>query len=158
MAITGKTITDVADDLAGKTSDTARRVGTKASEVMVDVKDEVAVLAGKAGTGAKSAATSGKDYAAEAAHSIADAARQIAGKLDDGQSGGNAKAADFARKAADSIDSFSTKLRDKDIEEIADDARNAVRHNPAIAVGAAALIGFALARFLKGGNSGGHRG
>lgn len=157
MAVTGKTITDVADDLAGKTSRTAKKMGDKASEVIVEVKDDVAILAEKAGSGAKSAATSGKGYASDALHGLADAARQMAGKLDDGTDGGNARAAAYARKAADGMDSFSGKLRDKDIEELADDARNAVRQNPAIAVGAAALIGFALARFLKGSGSGGNR-
>ena len=59
---------------------------------------------------------------------------------------------EFARKAADGMDRFSASLKDKEINEIAEDARSAVRNNPAIAVGAAAVIGFALARFLKGGS------
>jgi ElaB/YqjD/DUF883 family membrane-anchored ribosome-binding protein len=151
MAANSKTITDLADDVAGKTSAAARKASSKASEVMVDVKDEAAVIIEKAGSGAKSAASSGKDMAADAVSGLADAARQMAGKLEDGQAdSGNAKAAEFARKAADSMDRFSGRLRERDIEELADDARSAVRNNPAIAVGAAAVIGFALARFLKG--------
>jgi ElaB/YqjD/DUF883 family membrane-anchored ribosome-binding protein len=151
MASTGKTITDLADDVAGKTARAARKAGDKASEVIVEVKDEAAVIVEKAGAGAKSAAGSGKDMAADAMSGLADAARQMAGKLEDGKpDSGNARAAEFARKAADSMERFSTKLRDKEVDEIADDARNIVRDNPAIAVGAAAVIGFALARFLKG--------
>ena len=38
------------------------------------------------------------------------------------------------------------------IVDDASDARTAVRNNPAIVIGAAALIGFALARFMKGGS------
>jgi ElaB/YqjD/DUF883 family membrane-anchored ribosome-binding protein len=152
---TSKTITDLADDVTGKASKAARLAKEKASDIIVEVKEDAAVLASKAGSGAKSAATSGKGVAADAMHGLADAARQMAGKLDDGNpESGSAKAAEYARKAADSMDRFSATLRDKDIEEIADDARNAVRQNPAIAVGAAALIGFALARFLKGGSGG----
>jgi ElaB/YqjD/DUF883 family membrane-anchored ribosome-binding protein len=151
MATNGKTITDLADDVAGKTSAAARKAGAKASEVMVHVKDEAAVIIEKAGSGAKSAASSGKDMAADAVAGLADAARQMAGKLEDGQAdSGNAKAAEFARKAADTMERFSGRLREREIEELADDARSAVRNNPAIAVGAAAVIGFALARFLKG--------
>lgn len=151
MAVNSKTITDVADDVAGKASRTARKVSDKASEVIVEVKEDVGVFAEKAGSGAKSAASSGKDMAADAVKGLADAARQMAGKLDDGKTeSGNAKAAEYARKAADGMDRFSESLKQKDIEEIADDARTAVRNNPAIAVGAAAVIGFALARFLKG--------
>lgn len=151
MASTGKTITDLADDVAGKTKKAAGAAKSKASEVIVDVKGEAAEIFEKTGAGAKSAASSGKDMAADAVAGLADAARQMAGKLDDGNvESGNAKAAEMARKAADTMEKFSGKLREKDIEEIADDARTAVRNNPAIAVGAAAVIGFALARFLKG--------
>jgi ElaB/YqjD/DUF883 family membrane-anchored ribosome-binding protein len=151
MTSTGKTITDLADDVAGKTRKAAGAARTRASEVMVDVKDEAAVIFEKTGAGARSAASGGKDMAADAVAGLADAARQMAGKLDDGVvDGSNAKAAEFARKAADTMERFSGRLREKDIEEIADDARTAVRNNPAIAVGAAAVIGFALARFLKG--------
>ena len=155
MAVKGTTITDLADDVAGKTGRAAKKVGEKTSDVIVEMKGEAAEIVEKAGSTAKSAATSGKDYAAEAVHGLADAARQVASKLDDGSAGGkagggNAKAAEFARKAAESMDKFSTRLRDKNVEEIADDARSVVRQNPAIAVGAAAIIGFALARFLKG--------
>ncbi|TPE63680.1 hypothetical protein FJQ54_02145 [Sandaracinobacter neustonicus] len=151
MATNGKTITDVADDVAGKAKRASKKAADTASEIFVDVKDETAEIFEKAGAGAKSAASSGKDYAADGLAGIADAARQVAGKLSDSPAdSGNAKAAEFARKAADSIDRFSSKLREKEVEEIAEDARSAVRNNPAIAVGAAAVIGFALARFLKG--------
>jgi ElaB/YqjD/DUF883 family membrane-anchored ribosome-binding protein len=151
MATNGKTITDLADDVAGKTKQAAGNARHKAAEVMVDVKDEAAVIFEKTGAGARSAASSGKDMAADAVAGLADAARQMAGKLDEGQAeSSNAKAAEMARKAADTMDRFSGRLREKDIEEIADDARMAVRNNPVIAVGAAAVIGFALARFLKG--------
>jgi ElaB/YqjD/DUF883 family membrane-anchored ribosome-binding protein len=151
MATNGKTITDLADDVAGKTKRAAGSAKHKAAEVMVDVKAEAAEIFEKTGTGAKTAASSGKDMAADAMSGLADAARQMAGKLDDGNAdGSNAKAAEIARKAADTMEKFSGRLREKDIEEIADDARSAVRNNPAIAVGAAAVIGFALARFLKG--------
>jgi ElaB/YqjD/DUF883 family membrane-anchored ribosome-binding protein len=157
--ISGNTITDLSDDVSSTLSGTTARAGRtakeKASDIIVEVKEEAAVLASKAGSGARSAATSGKGMAADAVHGLADAARQMAGKLDDGNpKSGNAKAAEYARKAADGMERFSATLRDKEIEEIADDARNAVRQNPAIAVGAAALIGFALARFLKGGSGG----
>lgn len=151
MASSGKTITELADDVAGKTSQTARSVGEKSSEVIREVKHEADEIFAKAGSATRGAANSGKDMAADAMTSLADAARQMAGKLDEGKDdGSNAKAAEFARKAADSVDRFSSSLRDKDVDQIADDARNAVRQNPAIAVGAAAIIGFALARFLKG--------
>jgi len=151
MATNGNTITDLADDVAGKTKRAASAAKDTAADLIVEVKDEAAVTLEKTGAGAKSAASASKDIAADAVAGLADAARQMAGKLDDGNAdGSNAKAAEMARKAADSMEKFSGRLREKDIEEIADDARSVVRNNPAIAVGAAAVIGFALARFLKG--------
>jgi ElaB/YqjD/DUF883 family membrane-anchored ribosome-binding protein len=151
MATNGKTITDLADDVAGKASQASKKAADKVSDVIVEVKGGTAEIFEKAGEGARTAASTGKDYAAEGLTGLADAARQIAGKLGDSPAdSGNAKAAEFARKAAESIDKFSVKLREKEVGEIAEDARSVVRNNPAIAVGAAAVIGFALARFLKG--------
>ena len=145
------TITDMADDIGSA----AKGTKAKAAVILDDVKEDVAVLAGKAGSSAKSAATTGKDKAADALHELASAARDLAAKLDDGTVGSNnAKVASYARKAAESVDRFSDKVKAKDIDTIANDARSSVRNKPAIAVGAAALIGFALARFLKGGSGG----
>ena len=144
-----ETITDLADDVGGAASGAM----SKATRVLDDVKGDVTALAGKAGTSAKQAACSGKDKAADALHNLADVARDLANKFDDGTVGSNtAKAATYARKAADNVERFSDKVKAKEIEDIANDARNAVRNNPAIVIGAAALIGFALARFLKGGS------
>lgn len=133
----------------------AEELAGKAGRTADDLKDEAAELAAQAGSKLKHAASSGKDMAAGAMHGLAGAARDMAGKLEDGDpDGGSAKAAGYARKAADSIDRFSESLKSKDVDELADDARRAVREHPAIAVGAAAIIGFALARFLKSGSSG----
>jgi ElaB/YqjD/DUF883 family membrane-anchored ribosome-binding protein len=151
MATDSKTITDLADDVAGKAGETGKKAADKVSDVVVEVKDGTADIVEKAGESARSAASTGRDYAAEGLAGLASAARQIAGRLGDSPTdGGNARAAEYARKAADSIDKFSARLREKEVDEIAEDARSAVRNNPAIAVGAAAVIGFALARFLKG--------
>ncbi|MGL6042334.1 MAG: hypothetical protein ACRC1J_00255 [Sandaracinobacteroides sp.] len=151
MDSSGRTITELADDVAGKVKNATKTAAGNTSEVIVETKHKAEEIYAKAGTATKGAASSGKDMAAEAMTGLADAARQMAGKLEEGTGDGNsAKAAEFARKAADGMDRFSTKLREKEVDEIADDARKMVRQNPAIAVGAAAVIGFALARFLKG--------
>ncbi len=155
MASKDNVITDLAKDVAGDAARASRSAKAAASDLIVEVKDDAAVMAKKAGASALSAAGQGKTMAADAVHGLADAARQMASKLEDGKpDSSNTKAAEYARKAADGMDRFSSTLRDKEIEEIADNARDAVRQNPAIAIGAAALIGFALARFLKGNGSG----
>lgn len=146
-----ETVEGVVTSTSAKVEDASRKAGKKADKL----KAEAADMAGKAGDKLKDAAASGKDMAADAVHGIASATRDMAGKLDDGHDSGGAKAAEFARKAADGMDRFSATLRTKELNELAADARDAVRQHPAIAVGAAAVIGFALARFLKAGNPGG---
>lgn len=146
-------VAEAADDIVVATSHST--AGHTAADTAAHLKDEAAELASKAGGKLKDAAATGKDMAADAVHGLADAARDVAGRLDDGDpQGTSAKAAGYARKAAESMDRFSESLKGKDLDELADDARRAVRQHPAIAVGAAAVIGFALARFLKSGSGG----
>ncbi len=57
----------------------------------------------------------------------------------------------FARTAADTVAGFASQLREKDVEEIIDDARDFVRKSPVVAIGAAAAIGFVLARLVRAG-------
>lgn len=98
---------------------------------------------------ARKAATRGKDRAAggidELAELIEDVAKAIESRLGD-QYGA------YARKAATAISGVSGNLRDKEVDELLDDARAFVRKQPAIALGAAAAIGFALTRIVKAGD------
>lgn len=143
------------EDVVAVAEDGFKSAGRKAGRTAEHLKDEAGELATKAGGKLKEVASTGKDMAADAVHGLAGAARDMAGKLDDGASdGASTKAAEYARKAAEGMDRFSDSLKGKDLEELADDARRAVRQHPAIAVGAAAVIGFALARFLKSGSGG----
>ena len=56
---------------------------------------------------------------------------------------------DYARRAADAVSGAAASLRDKDVEALYDDARAFVSKSPAIAVGAAIVIGFAIARLAR---------
>jgi hypothetical protein len=58
---------------------------------------------------------------------------------------------EYARRAADSVSGFADTLRSKEVDEIYDDVRDAVRKSPGIAIGVAAVVGFALARVVKAG-------
>lgn len=144
----GHAASDAAHEAVGK----AERLKKEALDVAHDLQDKAADAAHKAGETARSAAASAKDYAADGAHSLADAAREVADKI--GKDGQGAKVAEYTRKAADGLDRFSDTLKSKNVDELAEDARSAVRKHPAIAVGAAAVIGFALARFLKSSGNG----
>ena len=57
----------------------------------------------------------------------------------------------YARNAADQVQGFSTSLNDRDIDDLLDDARELVRKSPGMAIGAAATLGFVVARLLSAG-------
>ena len=57
---------------------------------------------------------------------------------------------DYARSAAKSLDDVATKLDTKDLTELGEDAREAVRKSPALAIGIAATAGFLIARLFRG--------
>lgn len=69
----------------------------------------------------------------------------------------------YARRAAGAVSNLSGSLRDRDLEDLLDDTRSAIRRSPGIAIGIAAIAGFALVRVLKtgieeaSGNGGGTR-
>ena len=53
--------------------------------------------------------------------------------------------------AADAVDGFAGQVDAKDVDDIVEDARQFVRKSPAVAIGAAAAIGFILARIVRSG-------
>ncbi len=60
------------------------------------------------------------------------------------------KYGDYARSASRSLQETAAKLDSKSVEELGEDAREAVRRNPGKAVGIAAIAGFFLARLFRG--------
>lgn len=91
----------------------------------------------------------GKDKASDALESFSKLLHDAAGSVDSrlGETYGQ-----YARKTADAISGAATSLREADLNEIAENSREFVRKSPVIAVGAAAAVGFVLARLLSGGN------
>jgi len=64
----------------------------------------------------------------------------------------------YARSAADTIANFSTSIKSKEVNELIEDARGFVKKSPAIAIGTAAALGFAVARLIKAGIDAGDTG
>lgn len=90
--------------------------------------------------------TTQKTRATDALGSVAAAIRQSSQPLRDSN---QATLADYAGKAADQLEQFSTRLRERDLTELMDDAKRFARRQPAIFVGAAFAAGVLAARFLK---------
>ena len=98
---------------------------------------------------AKSVATDGKAKTGDAIEGLSKMIENSAITLDDNV---GEKYGDYARSAADTVADFADKLNDKDVEEIVEDARDFVKKSPAVAIGAAAAIGFVVARLIKSGS------
>jgi ElaB/YqjD/DUF883 family membrane-anchored ribosome-binding protein len=61
---------------------------------------------------------------------------------------------EYARKAADAVSGFADTIRRKEVDEIYENVTDAVRKSPGVAIGVAAVVGFALARVVKSGLDG----
>ncbi len=134
-----------------KSATTANSAISKISSPKISkskVKDDMNNFKEKATETARNAADRGKDKATEAVSSISKLIRDSAGTIDDnvGKNYG-----DYARGAAEAVDGFADKISSKEVDEIVEDARQFVRKSPAIAIGAAAAIGFVLARLIRSG-------
>ena len=124
---------------------------------MSQVRDQVTNLRGQAAERARGFADEGKGRVTglleDVSEVINDAARSVDERL--GEDYG-----DYAHRAADAVAGFAGRIRDKSVDDIIDDTRDFVRKSPAIAIGIAAVAGFALIRVIKTGldEAGGRRG
>lgn len=126
---------------------TVSTIKDEASKRASSLKSDAAGLKDQASAKARDAANAGKGKAAEAVGGIAKLLEDTAGTVDEklGKQYG-----DYARSAASTVSNFSQSLDQKELDELANSAREFVKKSPAVAVGAAAVAGFVLARLLKG--------
>ena len=128
----------------------AKRRGDSAGtdRLVSQVRDQVSTLRGQAGDKIRTFADDGKSRATglldDFSEVINDAARSVDQKF--GEDYG-----DYAHRAADAVSSFSGKLRGKTVDDLVGDARDFARKSPGIAIGIAAVAGFALMRLIKTG-------
>jgi ElaB/YqjD/DUF883 family membrane-anchored ribosome-binding protein len=119
----------------------ATKAAATKKEATVDFKD-------RALTKAKSAASQGKERTGTAIENLSKMIEDSAKTIDDNV---GEKYGDYARSAADAVSSFAEKLNAKEIDEMVEDARDYVRKSPAVAIGAAAVVGFLISRLIKSG-------
>ena len=87
-----------------------------------------------------------KSAAVDELHSVADVMHDAARRFEERQEGG---VAGYVDKAADYVERVSSTLRERDLEELLFEAEDALRRKPAVFLGAAAVAGFAIGRFLR---------
>lgn len=115
------------------------------------MKDEFNSIKGQASEKARDAANRGKDRAAEALDGIGKIIRDSASTIDDKV---GSQYGDYARSAAELVEGFANKVDAKDLDDLMEETRQFVRKSPAVAIGAAAAIGFVLARIIRSGRDG----
>ena len=145
MAKKSTPVTDLGDSLILD----AEEVATEAKKSAADtIREEAGKLGSQAADRARGLAGEGKDRASSALDEVAKMLHGAAGDVDDRL---GAEYGRYARSAADGISGFADHLRGKEVEDIFADATALVKKSPGIAIGAAAAIGFVLARLIKSG-------
>jgi hypothetical protein len=100
-------------------------------------------------------ATGGKTRAGDALEELSRVFADTADTIDERM---GREYGEYARKASDAVSNFAETLRNKEVDDIYQDVTNAVRKSPGIALGVAAVVGFAAARVVKAGLSDGGAG
>ena len=111
-------------------------------------RDQIATFKDQAGERLRGYADEGKGKASnlleEFGGVLSDAARSVDERL------GN-QYGEYAHRAAGAVSDFAGKVREKSVDDFVDDAREFVRKSPVVAIGIAAVAGFALVRVLRTG-------
>ena len=133
-----------------KTVRAVKPVKLKTEATAETFKDQATAFVGKAGEKAREYATTGKEKATDSLFSISDFVDDVAKTVDTrlGKQYG-----DYARRAATAVSGVADSLKGKEIDDLVADTRKVVREKPAVAIGAAAAIGFVLTRLFRSGGS-----
>lgn len=138
-----------AEALKGEALEKGAAYKAKVSGTTADWVDEAKVYAGQAKEKGAALAVEGKARASDAlgtlGKTISDTAATIDEKL-------GVQYGDYARTAARSLQETAAKLEAKDLAELGEDVKEFVRKSPGVAIGVAAIAGFAIARMLSGGS------
>jgi ElaB/YqjD/DUF883 family membrane-anchored ribosome-binding protein len=112
------------------------------------LKDGASKLTKEAGDKARAYAEDGKARAGGVLDELAKMMTDAAGTVDEkvGPQYGQ-----YARSAADAVSGFSESIKQKNLDDLIEDARGFVKKSPAVAIGTAAAIGFVLVRLIKSG-------
>ncbi len=137
------TVEAVTPEATESTAGTDEKAGT-------DWRAQAGEFAEQAKATARDAATTAKNTTGDAlaglSKLISDTAETVDSKL-------GPQYGDYARKAAETVAGAAKSLDEKDIDQLAEDARNFVRKSPAVAIGAAAVVGFVLMRMMRGNSN-----
>ncbi|MFL6846060.1 MAG: hypothetical protein ACJ8ER_14405 [Allosphingosinicella sp.] len=122
---------------------------TEAGNGVTDqLRGQIYNLRDQAGGKVRDFAEGGKTRASEVLDELSRVVADTADSIDE-RLGNNY--GEYARKASDGVAGLAESLRGKDVDELYDNVRSAVRKSPGVAIGIAAVVGFTLVRLIKAG-------
>ena len=119
---------------------------SKASGIMGQVKDQISNFTSQAGDKAKGLADDGKGRATDFLQTIAKIIADASGSVEERLGG---QYAGFGNKASESIQSLASTLDERSVDDLLGDARAFFQRSPVLAIGVAAVVGFAVARVAR---------
>lgn len=122
--------------------------GGSAGGVSEQLKGQIYNLRDQAGGKVREFADTGKSRATDVLEELSRVVADTADSIDE-RLGNNY--GEYARKAADGVAGLAENLRGRDVDELYDNVRSAVRKSPGVAIGIAAVVGFTLVRLIKAG-------
>ncbi|GAA0671405.1 ElaB/YqjD/DUF883 family membrane-anchored ribosome-binding protein [Sphingomonas insulae] len=122
--------------------------GSRTEQAKQTVKDYSSKYGSQATDKIRTLADTGKDRAVGGLDQLSQMINDAAGQVDEKL---GAQYGEYARSAAGAVSSFSEQIKDKDVDQLLDEAREFVRKSPGVAVGVAAALGFAIARLVQSG-------
>ncbi|RYE08768.1 MAG: hypothetical protein EOP22_12175 [Hyphomicrobiales bacterium] len=137
LAADANALMDEAKAAAGKIAD-------EAGEQIASLTDRAKQEVGDATEKVKSLAGDQKDQLADQMGGVAEAMERAADELD----ASNGDTARYARMIADNAEKLSSTIRDNSVDDLLGMAQDFGRRQPAMFIGAAALLGFAASRFV----------
>jgi ElaB/YqjD/DUF883 family membrane-anchored ribosome-binding protein len=136
------------DTLSSTASSDVDGATSRVEQAKQTAKDYSAKYGAQATDKIRTLADTGKERAIGGLDQLSQMIEDAAGQVDDKL---GAQYGDYARSAAGVVSNFSGQIRDKNVDELLDDARAFVRKSPGVAIGVAAALGFALARVVQSG-------
>lgn len=142
---TDMAVTESAGDGSGAGGNTTGGAGGGVGE---QLRGQIYNLRDQAGGKVRTFAEDGKSRATDVLEELSRVVADTADSIDE-RLGNNY--GEYARKAADSVAGLAENLRGRDVDELYDNVRSAVRKSPGVAIGIAAVVGFTLVRLIKAG-------
>ena len=139
------------DDTGGTASgggDTTGSGGGTREKMKGQMREQIQSLKGQATDKAREYADQGKERATTALDNFSEVVQDAARSVDERL---GSEYGQYAHRAADAVTQLAEGLRGKSVDDLLEDSRSLIRKSPGVAIGAAALVGYALARVVKAG-------